>query len=200
MISPVVFTMIVIVLGHITPGYNQFNYTISRLAIEKYGWIQSLNFLQLAIGMHLTGLRLSKILKDQELEDNIIRIIFRMCSIFLVIAAFVPTDPIENVPLDYTLLTPTGLVHISVVLIFLVLSPLGIARLAKVFKKEKKLARYAPYTLIAGFTALLGSIIWFAFYFMGIFLEYRGIFQKAIALPVLAWLILINIAMIKRSK
>lgn len=198
-ISPVIFALVVIIVGLVTPGYSHLNHTISRLAIEKYGWIQSLNFLQLAIGMHLTGLHLTKILKDQELEDSVIRIIFRMCSIFLVIAAFVPTDPIENVPLDYTLLTPTGLVHISVVLIFLVLSPLGIARLAKVFNKEKKLATYAPYTLIAGFTALLGSVIWFAFYFMGMFLQYRGIFQKAIALPVLAWLILISYASIHQN-
>jgi len=197
--SPIVFALVAVILGFVTPGYDHLNHTISRLAIEKYGWIQSLNFLQLALGIHITGIRLTEILRRQEQEDAIIRIVFRMCSIFLIIAAFIPTDPIENVPLDYTLLTPTGLVHISAVIVFLLLSPLGIVRLAQVFRKEKVLAGYATLTTVAGFAALLGSIIWFAFYFMGIFLEYRGIFQKIIALPVLIWIILINYATIDKK-
>lgn len=198
-ISPIVFALVAIILGFITPGYDHLNHTISRLAIEKYGWIQSLNFVQLALGIHLTGIRLTKILRNQKLEDDVIRIVFRMCSIFLIIAAFIPTDPIENVPLDYTLLTPTGLVHISVVILFLLLSPAGIVRLSQVFRKEKVLAGYASLTTLAGFIALSGSIIWFAFYFAGIFLEYRGIFQKLIALPVLVWIILINYATVDKK-
>lgn len=199
-ISPIVFGLVVVILGLVTPGYDHLNYTISRLAIEKYGWIQSINFLQLALGIHLTGIQVTKILESQETEDAIIRIIFRICSIFLVVAAFVPTDPIENVPLDYTLLTPTGLVHISLVILFLMLSPLGIVRLARIFRKEKILKSLALFTLFAGFMALLGSIVWFAFYFLGIYLEYRGIFQKAITLPVLLWLVLLNNAVLQKPR
>ena len=198
-ISPVVFTMIVIVLGNITPGYNQFNYTISRLAIEKYGWIQSLNFLQLAAGLYLTGIRLTALIKDKA-ADKIIRTTFIIGSSLLVIAAFVPTYPIENVPLDYTLLTPTGLVHISVVILFLLVSPFGIMQLTQVLKKEPLFSQYARYTMIAGFAALVGSVVWFVFYFLGMYLEYRGIFQKGIALPVLLWLILINHAILRKLR
>lgn len=198
-ISPIIFALVVLVLGMITPGYSHLNHTISRLAIEKYGWIQSLNFIQLALGIQFTGIRLTKILKNQKQEENVIRIVFRLCSIFLIIAAFIPTDPIENVPLDYTLLTPTGLVHISIVILFLLLSPLGIVRLSQIFRKENMLNAFARLTTIAGFAALLGSIVWFVFYFMGILLEYRGIFQKAIALPVLVWLMLINYATVKKN-
>lgn len=197
--SPILFVIIVFFLGSITPGYNHLNHTISRLAIERYGWIQSINFLQLAAGVYVTGIHLTRLLVKQPQEDAVIRIIFRLCSFFLIIAAFIPTDPIENVPLDYTLLTPTGLVHISAVMLFLLLSPLGITKLAAVFRKEKHLAPYAPVTLVAGFTALAGSIVWFVFYFMGVFLEYRGIFQKAIALPVLLWFVLINRAIVTKS-
>ncbi len=197
--SPILFAVIVFFLGIITPGYSHTNHTISRLAIERYGWIQSINFLQLAAGIYVTGIHLTRLLAKQPQEDAVIRMIFRLCSFFLVIAAFIPTDPIENVPLDYTLLTPTGLVHISAVLLFLLLSPLGITKLAAVFRKEKHLAPYAHVTLVAGFTALVGSIIWFVFYFMGIFLEYRGVFQKAIAFPVLLWFVLITRAIDKRN-
>lgn len=199
-ISPIIFALVVVILGLATPGYDHLNYTISRLAIEKYGWIQSINFLQLALGIHVTGIHVTKILQNQETEDAIIRLIFRICSIFLVIAAFIPTDPIENVPLDYTLLTPTGLVHISLVILFLILSPLGIVRLVRIFSKEKILKPLTLFTLLAGFTALAGSIIWFAFYFMGVYLEYRGIFQKAIAFPVLLWLILLNNTILQKPR
>lgn len=196
-ISPVIFALIVSIVGFITPGYNHLNHTISRLAIEKYGWIQSLNFLQLAAGLYVTGIRLTALIKDKA-ADKVIRTIFTLCSFFLVIAAFFPTDPIENVPLDLSLLSPTGLVHVGVVVIFLVLSPLGIIALANVFFHELHFRGYAIPTLVSGFTALLGSIIWFALYFGGMYLEYRGIFQKAIALPVLIWLILINYAIVKK--
>lgn len=197
-ISPIIFTFVMLILGLVTPGYNHLNHTISRLAIEKYGWLQSLNFIQLSVGLYLTGNHLARHIKD-ETVDEIIQGIFRFSSVFLVIAAFIPTDPIENVPLDYTLLTPTGLVHISLVIIFLLLSPIGIVRLSQILNKTPGTARYTRYTLVAGFSAFIGSAIWFAFYFMGILLEYRGIFQKAIALPVLIWLILINYTMMRHS-
>ena len=197
--SPMVFAIVVLILGFITPGYSHVNYTISRLAIEQYGWIQSINFIQLAIGLYFTGTWLTNLIHDGT-SVKVIKTIFMICALFLVIAAFVPTDPIENVPLYFTLLSPTCLVHVSLVVIFLMLSPLGIVELTRVLGKETRFARLVPYTLIAGFTALTGSIVWFAFYFLGIYLEYRGIFQKAIAIPVLIWLILINLAIMKPHK
>lgn len=198
LLSPVLFAIVVIALGFITPGYNHLSHTISRLAIESYGWIQSLNFLQLALGLYLTGIRLTSLI-HKDTADNVIRTTFTICSIFLVIAAFFPTDPIENVPLDLSILSPTGIVHMSVVVIFLLLSPLGIIALANVFVSELRIRGYAILTLISGFTAFFGSLVWFAFYFGGMYWEYRGIFQKAIALPVLIWLVLMNYAVIKRK-
>lgn len=198
LLSPIVFALIVAILGFITPGYNHLSHTISRLAIEKYGWIQSLNFLQLALGLYLTGIRLTSLI-HKDTADKVIRTIFTICSIFLVIAAFFPTDPVENVPLDLSILSPTGIVHMSVVVIFLLLSPLGIIALANVFVSELRIRGYAILTLISGFTAFFGSLVWFAFYFGGMYWEYRGIFQKAIALPVLIWLVLMNYAGIKKS-
>lgn len=197
LISPIIFSVVVTFLGFITPGYSHLNYTISRLAIEKYGWIQSLNFIQLAIGIYLTGTWLTNLIRDGN-SVQVIKVTFWICSAFSAIAAFVPTDPIENVPLDFTLLSPHGLVHISLVIIFLTLSPFGITELGRVLGKHPQFSHLRVYTLLAGFFALVGSIIWFVFYFSGIYLEYRGIFQKVIALPVLIWLVLINFAMLKK--
>lgn len=191
-VSPVLFIIIVTILGFVTPGYNHVRHTISRLAIERYGIIQSLNMLQLALGIYVTGKRFTERIRDGSAVHGI-RTIFTVSSVFLIIAAFFPTDPIENIPLDLSLLSPTGLVHVLVVIVFLLLSPLGIITLADILKRRSEFRPYVFYTLTAGFAAFLGSIVWFAFYFLGLYLEYRGIFQKLIALPVLIWLILINL-------
>ncbi len=199
LISPILFSVVVIILGFITPGYSHLNHTISRLAIERYGWIQSINFIQLAIGIYLTGMHFTKHVRDA-VTVPIIRYTFIGSALFLLVAAFVPTDPIENVPLDFTLLSPTGLVHISLVVVFLILSPLGIVQLARVLRKQPVFARLGTYTIIAGFIALMGSIIWFALYFLGIYLQYRGIFQKAIAAPVIVWIVLLNHTLLRYAK
>lgn len=199
LVSPIIFTLVVIILGFTTPGYNHLNHTISRLAIEQCGWIQSINFIQLALGLYLTGTRLTDHITDGA-SVIIIKNTFVLSAIFLIVAAFVPTDPIENVPLDFTLLSPTGLVHISIVILFLILSPFGIVEVARVLKKNSAFRILDIYTIIAGFIALVGSIVWFALYFEGMYLDYRGIFQKMIALPVLVWVILINYAILKTSK
>lgn len=195
-VSPILFGVIVFVLGFITPGYNHLNHTISRLAIEKYGWIQSLNFIQLGIGLILTGGLLAKRIQDKG-AVSVIRSIFLICGVLAFITAIFPTDPIENVPLDVTLLTPTGLVHISVIFLFLILSPFGIMQLTRVFDREYLLKRFAAFTFVSYILALSGSVVWFIYYFLGMFLEYRGIFQKAITLPVLFWLIIINYEVIR---
>ncbi len=197
LLSPIVFAVVATILGFVTPGYSHINHTISRLAIEKYGWIQSLNFLQLAVGLYLTGTTFTRLIHDGS-SVKVIRFTFQISALFLAIAAFVPTDPIENVPLDFTLLSPTGLVHISLVVIFLAFSPFGIIELGRVLWKQPQFRNVWLYTVVAGFSALVGSIIWFVFYFSGIYLTYRGIFQKAIAFPVLVWLILINYAILKK--
>ncbi|OIP99671.1 hypothetical protein AUK40_00645 [Candidatus Wirthbacteria bacterium CG2_30_54_11] len=48
-ISPIVFALVIAVLGFITPGYDPVYRTISELVLGRYGWIQQLNFFQLAL-------------------------------------------------------------------------------------------------------------------------------------------------------
>ena len=115
-ISPIIFIVIVIVLGLVTPGYNAINHTISRLAIEQYGWIQSVNFFQLAIAFSILGNTLSSEIKRSS-SKIAIRTIFMLSSIFLVIAGIFPADRIENIPLRFSIYTPLGLIHAGSVLV-----------------------------------------------------------------------------------
>lgn len=197
-ISPVLFACVVIVLGFLTPGYNHINHTISRLAIERYGWIQSLNFLQLALGVTLLGNTLSKRLKTSS-SRMAVRTIFFLCGLFLTVAALAPTDPIENVPLRLSLYTPVGLIHAGAVILFLASSPLGIRRLAKILASESRYKKYSNLTIAIGSTCFIASIVWFLFFVLGIGLAYRGIFQKIIAVPVIFWFTLMGRATVNQS-
>ncbi len=192
-ISPLLFACVVVILGFLTPGYNHINHTISRLAIEKYGWIQSLNFLQLAAGVTLLGNTLSKSLKTSS-SRVAARTIFFLCGLFLTVAALAPTDPIENVPLRLSLYTPVGLVHAGAVILFLVSSPLGIRRLARILASEPHYKMYSTLTTVIGYACFVASIAWFLFFVLGIGLGYRGIFQKMIAVPVIFWFTLMGVA------
>lgn len=198
-ISPVIFALVVLVLGFITPGYDHINYTISRLAIEKYGWIQSLNFLQLALSLLVLGNLLSSDMK-QSASRAAVRTLFILSAIFLSVAALAPTDPIENIPLRLSLYTPIGLVHAGSVILFLAVSPIGVHRLAKIFKTEPRYKPYSSVTAFIGYGTFILSIVWFLFFVMGIGLAYRGIFQKIIAVPVLCWFMIMGFAAIKNRK
>lgn len=189
-VSPILFAIVVAILGFVTPDYSHINHTISRLAIEQYGWVQILNFLQFAAGLAISGIVISRSMQH-ETSRRIIRTIFSFCASLLVLAALVPTDPIETMRFSFRLLTPTGSMHVGTVIVFLLVSPLGISRLVRALGTEPDYRRYAAFTAFVGYTALIASIAWFGFYMTGLLLEYRGIFQKAIALLVILWIDLI---------
>src|SRR3989344_3526591 len=103
-----------------------------------------------------------------------------------------PADPIENAKFSLSLLTPFGLIHILIVVIFVVLSPFCIKRIYDIFKYEKYYNRLSGFTLFMGSGTLLMCIVWFLFFFRGIYFDYRGLFQKIITLWSFLWIIVVN--------
>lgn len=165
---------------------------MSRLAIDKYGWVQTLNFLQLAVGMWAGGIAIANQMNRNE-SRKVIKLIFATCAGFLVLAAIMPTDAIENIGFNDRDFSTTGAIHVSLVVIFLLASPFAIKKLSAIFKSEDKFKKFANLTLVMGYVSLFASIIWFIFYWLGLFPEYRGIFQKLIAIWTLSWFIYINL-------
>lgn len=197
-ISPIAFILIVTVLGFVTPGYSHINYTISRLAIEKYGWIQSLNFFQLAVAFSTLGSTISSEFKAS--SRLALRLIFSLTSLFLVVAGLFPTDPIENIPLRFSLYTPVGLIHAGSVVLFVLVSPFGIHRLSAIMAGEPKYREYAMMTKTVGYLVFAGSILWFACFALGIGLEYRGITQKILIAVILLWFTVMALISRKNSR
>lgn len=192
MISPIVFALVTGVLGWFTPGYDHLRHTISRLAIERYGWIQSVNLFQLSLAVLLTGDHLARTLPAAN-DRRTMRILFTAPALLAMLAALIPTDPIEGNPLHSPLWTPSGLTHVGLVFSFLILSPLGIYRLTRILSHDTRYRTYATPTATAGYAVFTASMTWVVFFTLGMFLDYRGLFQKAISVVALSWLVGINI-------
>lgn len=190
-VSPILFVLTVAVLGFLTPGYNHISHTISRLGIEKYGWIQSINLLQFALALFLIGENIASTM-EKKISRTVVRRTFSLSAFVAVFAAFIPTDPIENVRFSFTLLSPAGTLHVGIVLLFLLIAPFGISRLSQTFAREPRWRSFARPTKLIGYATFSLSILWFFLYAAGILQEYRGLFQKIITLLPLFWLMRVN--------
>lgn len=201
LLSPVIFVLIVAILGFITPQYDHLRHTISRLGIERYGWIQALNLFQFAVGMYLGGLQLSATMTSDKTK-RFVRNVFFFCGLILMLAALTPTDPIEDIRFQMDRLTPLGIAHYFVVFLFLGFAPFGIRQLSKTLSHEAAYADFGRTTAVMGFIAFSASILWFVFYAFGWFMAYRGIFQKLIMLWTILWILAVNIRaiVVARSK
>ena len=115
----------------------------------------------------------------------------------LILAVIFTADPLENTKFDLSLLTLNGFLHFMLVGFFVIVSPYGIVKLARIFKSEPGYKNLASVTLFMGLSTFAACVIWFAFFFGGFLLEYRGIFEKIIALWVLIWIVLINLRSVK---
>lgn len=192
-LSPLVFTATYLVLGMVTPDYDPVNYTISRLALTENGWIYSVSLGVLAAGLFLGGVIFRNVLKGKS-GGRLWMSAFSIASVLVVLLIIFPTDPIENVRFSLGILTPSGMVHMGSVMAFILLSFPGVRLLAKALEDEKGLSLLAGFTEIMGYVVLTLSVLWLITYVAGIFLQYRGLFQKVIAVLTVFWLSVMFIA------
>jgi hypothetical protein len=179
--SPILFTLGVILLGTITPGYDHFAYTISRLAIGPYGLWQQINFLQFGIGLSAFGYCM--VHATDRANTRRIWITFTIVSVALVFAVVLfPTDPIENKRTIFDTFSISGRIHMAALALFLVLSPIGVFHLASSLKTDEKQRHLYIPTIISGSLVILLMTLWGLIFSADWFIPYRGLLQKIIAL------------------
>ncbi len=187
-LSPIVFFVIVLVLGLITPGYDHLRDTISILAIMKYGIIQQLNFMQIGIGLVIAGFMVNHKLASKYAQNVWNRIVL-FCIAFVAVVIIFPTDLVGQIPITHTHLTVMGVVHLSALAAFFLLAPLGIYHLQKALKGEPKFAHLAKFTAISGYISSILCYLWTYWFIKGDFYQYLGVFQKIIMVITFGWLI-----------
>jgi hypothetical protein len=196
-VSPLIFALTFIILGVVTPGYDPVNYTISRLAIELYGWIYSLSLVLLATGFFYTGLIFKRVFGNRS-AGSLWMSTFTICAALALLMILFPPDPLENARFSFRILSRSGAVHMGSVTAFIMISLPGIRLLSKSLRTERELAWLSVYTRRIGHSIWVLCILWIAFYLGSIFMEYRGLFQKAIAIITICWLTVLHLAVRKK--
>jgi hypothetical protein len=182
--SPVLFAVVVCILGWITPGYNHFFHTISQLVVRQFGFIQQLNFLQLCAGFLIAAFLFSKQVADTTARNILVRMCV-LCAFFLIVVVLFPTDP--RVPGEITSYTWSGRIHFIALAGFFFSAPLGIYKLQKALSLDSKLRRYSSLTVRAGGVLCVVTYIWTFLYLNQIWPSYLGLVQKGIVLITMIW-------------
>lgn len=186
-ISPYLFLMLYLVIGTLTPGYNHFKHTISRLSIGQYGFWQSLNIVQFSIGI-ISLIYVSRLrIRSKKTATQLSNMLGGVALTLLLIAIF-PTDPIDAFPKSIFSISWRALAHFGVLVLFILCTPILVKRLYEAFRQDTALNKLAPITLTCGIAMFTLSILWFLFFYFGMFNEYRGLFQKSMAAIVLYWI------------
>ncbi len=189
LISPYIFVLGTLIIGLLTPGYNHLSRTVSRLLIEEYGHWEALVMLQMVVSLIITGAYLSRRIRSKY-AATVVRWTMYVTAIVTALIAIVPTDPVDNMRLSEVSFTTSAKIHIGLVMGFILLTPISINKLYRTFREDKDFKKLARKTAFLGYSAFMLSVIWFIFFYFGIGIEYRGIFQKFIMLPVVYWFIL----------
>ena len=190
-ISILLFIATVIVLGFMTPGYDHLAHTISRLSVGKYGDIANVNLIQLAVGGLILGIELAFSLRERHVRFTVLPF-FLLASASLIGAAMFPTDiTMGDVPLTFSQISTNGLIHTVSIASFILLCPFTIFLMVKAMIADPSWKDVARWTVAMSLVSMTLTGIWLVFYINRMYFDYRGIFQKGIALWTLLWMLLI---------
>ncbi len=198
LLSPYIFVVLYLIIGFATPGYSHSKHTISRLSLGKYGFWESLNILQFSFGI-MTMIYLTREHIKNSKTVRHISYMLTAIALTLVLIAIFPTDPIDAFPKQILSLSWTALVHFGVIGTFVISMPPLIFRLYSAFNRDPQYKDMASITFLCGTMTFVSCIIWFVFFYFGILNEYRGAFQKLIALIVIYWTIQIMNRIAKKT-
>jgi len=190
-IGSIFFLVSVLLLGFIQPGYNHIIDTISVLALGKYGWIQQINFIVLALGFGALGIGLG--LHFYRKIGNPISVSFLLLSLCVFVILLFRADPVDRTQVKLvTLHSQEGFIHLSVTFIMIAIIPLFLIDLIKKLNRLKSTRSLALYTSFVMMTNIVFGLLWFYCRRNGIGFEIKGIWQKGLALNILIWMMVIG--------
>jgi len=196
-ISILLFIATVIILGFMTPGYDHLAHTISRLSVGKYGNLANANLIQLAVGGLILGIELVFSLRVPHVRFTVLPF-FLLASASLIGAAYFPTDiRMGDVPVALSNISTNGLMHTASVASFILLCPITIFLMVKAMIADPSWKDVARWTVAMGLGSMILSGVWIIFYFYRMYFNYRGMFQKGIALWTLLWMLLVALKTVR---
>lgn len=185
------FIVSTMMLGFVQPGYDHIIDTISVLVLGKYGWIQNINFIILAISFCFLGIGLGMFFYKK--YTNSITIGFFLIAGCLLIDVLFKADPIDRTQIRLnTFHSQEGFIHLLVTFIMVILIPLFFIDLIRKLNQAKAFRPLSTYTLFVIITNFVFGLLWFYCRRNGFGFEIKGIWQKGIVLNVLIWMMIIG--------
>lgn len=96
-VGPILFTLIVLVEGAITPGYDPWRTTISTLSLSEQGWMQIANFFLFGLMTICFAMGLKRVF-NTGLASSLGPILFTIVGVGLILAGIFATDPCLGYP------------------------------------------------------------------------------------------------------
>ena len=197
-VGSVVFFVTFVVLGLIQPGYDMTRDTVSMLVLGEWGWIQSVNFLMLAVTTLIFGLGLGWSIYKKLI--NPVSVIFGLFAMGFVIGTIFPTNPSTPTSVtELSVLSWTEKIHELMAFIMIVLAPLFLFPVFVSLKKSPQWRSPLPYAVgVFVFNCIVG---WLWIYLLGYdwFWEWKGLLQKILITNILVWLVVMGRRMVKMS-
>ena len=188
LISPIIFTLVVFILGFISPGYDHLRNTISELILGEYGFVQKMNFIQFGLGFVLSGYLLPQFVSKKR-SKRIWMILFWLCALFSFTISIFQTDKMDQFSkMNFSV---SGKIHFGALILSFLLAPFGVHALKNSLKNELVLSKYTNFTGQMGYTLCILCHIWTFLFLGGYLVSYLGIFQKIIVIISVYWLVTI---------
>ena len=187
LVSPILFTILYLVLGVATPGYNAYSQTISELGQvgQPYAVYQDANFVLtglITIGF-VVGLRASIGLSRGSKVGPTFLLAY---PIALVLVGTV-------IPLPSPLHVPIGTIAFFVTLV-------GVTITSWPMRRDASWARYASFTLVAGIVSVVGFFVYGFLVSQSIATSWLGLAQRLDLAPYFVWIEIVAIKLVSASR
>ena len=186
-VAPILFTILYLVLGAVTPGYNAYSQTISELGQvgQQYAVIQDANFV-------ITGLLIIGF--ESSLRASIPRSrTFNLGGVLLLVypIAFVLVGAV--IPLPSPLHVPTGSIGFFLTLV-------GMIIISWPMRKQASWQRFGYFTLIAGILSVVGFFVYGFLQSQNIATSWLGLAQRLDLAPYFVWIEIVAIKLVSATR
>ena len=170
--GPVVFYVVLLILGQVTPGYDAISRFGSELSIGRLGWIMTANFLFLGLCEIAFAAGLHAVIGPARSGRLAARMVGVAGAAFVVLGIFV-TD------LQGTVMTAHGALHSGAALVLFLAFPAAGLAIGKRFRRERGFALFSRVTAIAS------PVLFIATFLSG---DVLGLMQRILLGLVFIWL------------
>ena len=152
-LAPLIFLVVMTIVGLLQPGYNAIQQAISRLVLGLYGWSQTLSFFIVGVLLVVFAFRLY-IATLKKTSTKVGLFLFSLSGLSFFLLGVFPVQP------DGVALTTSGLAHYLITGMAIASFIVGCSIYAVYFRADSQWNRFWLYTMITAIACLVWLALW----------------------------------------